>query len=148
LGIAVGLMFGLQGMFDSLVGNQLSASYLFVRSIGGYWLTIGLFGLLLLGILVSAYYPAFVLSAFRPILVLKGRFSTSKRGIALRRGLVIGQFGITVALMIGSFVVYRQIRFMNRQGLGVNINQVVMLPGPGLTNGDSTFDVKENAFFN
>ena len=145
--LAVGLMFLLQGMFNDLVGYRLSVSYLFVRSMGGYGLTIGLLGLLLLGIVVSAYYPAFVLSSFRPILVLKGRFSASKRGIALRKALVIGQFGITVALMIGSFVVYRQIRFMNRQELGVNINQVVVISAPGLTRDDSTFAGKENGFF-
>ena len=131
----------------TLVGYQLSVSYLFVRSMGGYGLTIGLLGLLLLGIVVSAYYPAFVLSSFRPILVLKGRFSASKKGIALRKALVIGQFGITVALMIGSFVVYRQIRFMNRQELGVNINQVLVINAPGLTKEDSTFAGKENGFF-
>jgi putative ABC transport system permease protein len=145
--LAIGLMFLFQGLFNELVGYQLSVSYLFVRSMGGYGLTIGLLGLLLLGIVVSAYYPAFVLSSFRPILVLKGRFSASKRGIALRKALVIGQFGITVALMIGSFVVYRQIRFMNRQELGVNINQVLVINAPGLTKDDSTFAGKENGFF-
>src|SRR6202012_2220322 len=136
LAIGVGLMFLFQGLFNTLVGYHLSVSYLFVRSMGGYGLTIGLLGLLLLGIFVSAYYPAFVLSSFRPILVLKGRFSASKRGIALRKVLVVGQFGITVALMIGSFIVYRQIRFMNRQELGVNINQVLVISAPALTNGD------------
>jgi putative ABC transport system permease protein len=145
--LAIGLMFLFQGLFNELVGYQLSVSYLFVRSMGGYGLTIGLLGLLLLGIVVSAYYPAFVLSSFRPILVLKGRFSASKKGIALRKALVIGQFGITVALMIGSFVVYRQIRFMNRQELGVNINQVLVVNAPGLTKDDSTFAGKENGFF-
>jgi putative ABC transport system permease protein len=145
--LAVGLMFLFQGMFNELVGYQLSVSYLFVRSMGGYGLTIGLLSLLLLGVVVSAYYPAFVLSSFRPILVLKGRFSASKRGIALRKALVVGQFGITVALMIGSFVVYRQIRFMNRQELGVNINQVLVINAPGLTKDDSTFAGKENGFF-
>jgi putative ABC transport system permease protein len=146
--IGVGLMFSLQGLFNTLVGYELSASYLFVRSMGGYGLTIGLLGLLLLGVVVSAYYPAFVLSSFRPILVLKGSFSASKRGIALRKALVIGQFGITVALMIGSFIVYRQIRFMNRQELGVNINQVLVISAPTLTKDDSTFTGKENGFFN
>ena len=145
--LAVALMFLLQGPFDDLVGYRLSVGYLFVRSMGGYGLTIGLLGLLLLGVVVSAYYPAFVLSSFRPILVLKGRFSASKRGIALRKGLVVGQFGITVALMIGSFVVYRQIRFMNRQELGVNINQVLVISAPSLTREDSTFAGKENGFF-
>src|ERR1700722_1174596 len=145
--LAVGLMFLLQGLFDDLVGYRLSVSYLFVRSMGGYGLTIGLLGLLTLGIFVSAYYPAFVLSSFRPILVLKGRFSASKRGIALRKALVIGQFGITVALMIGSFIVYRQIRFMNRQQLGVNINQVLVISAPALTKDDSLFTGKEDGFF-
>jgi putative ABC transport system permease protein len=145
--LAIGLMFLFQGLFNELVGYQLSVSYLFVRSMGGFGLTIGLLGLLLLGIVVSAYYPAFVLSSFRPILVLKGRFSASKKGIALRKALVIGQFGITVALMIGSFVVYRQIRFMNRQELGVNINQVLVINAPGLTKDDSTFAGRENSFF-
>jgi putative ABC transport system permease protein len=145
--LAVGLMFLLQGVFDSLVGYPLSVSYLFVRSMGGYGLTIGLLGILMLGIFISAYYPAFVMSSFRPILVLKGRFSASKKGIALRKALVIGQFGITVALMIGSFVVYRQIRFMNHQQLGVNINQVLVIGAPGLTPDDSTFAGKENSFF-
>ena len=145
--IGVGLMFLLQPLFNELVGHPLSVSYLLIRSIGGYSVTIGLLSLLLLGILVSAWYPAFVLSSFRPILVLKGRFSTSKKGIALRKALVIGQFGITVALMIGSFVVFRQIRYMNQQELGVNINQVLVMSAPALTNGDSTFTTRENTFF-
>ncbi len=143
----VGLMFLLQPLFNELVGHHLSVSYLLIRSMGGYSLPIGLLGLLVLGIFVSAYYPAFVLSSFRPILVLKGRFSASKKGIALRKALVIGQFGITVALMIGSFVVFRQIRYMNKQQLGVNINQVLVMNAPGLTKGDSTFTGRENSFF-
>jgi putative ABC transport system permease protein len=145
--IGVGLMFLFQPLFNQLIGHNLSVSYLLVRSIGGYSLTIGLLGILLLGIFVSAYYPAFVLSSFRPILVLKGRFSASKKGVALRKALVIGQFGITVALMIGSFVVYRQIQYMNKQALGVNINQVLVISSPALTNGDSTFIGKEDGFF-
>jgi putative ABC transport system permease protein len=145
--IAVGLMFLLQGLFNSLVGHELSVRYLFMRSQGGYVLTVCLLGLLLTGIFVSAFYPAFVLSSFRPIQVLKGRFSASKRGVVLRKALVVAQFTITVALMIGSFVVYRQIRFMNRQSLGLDINQVLAIGAPVLTPGDSTFMVKENSFF-
>ena len=136
-----------QPLFNSLVGHRLSLSYLLVKSLGGYSVTIGLAGLLLLGIFISAFYPAFVLSSFRPILVLKGRFSSSKKGIVLRKALVVGQFAITVALIIGSFIVYRQIRFMNRQELGLNINQVVVIDAPGLTNGDSSFTIRENSFF-
>jgi putative ABC transport system permease protein len=144
--LAFALLFLLQPLFNILVGHQLSFSYLFAKSLGGYAVTFGLLGLLLLGIFVSAFYPAFVLSSFRPILVLKGRFTSSKKGIVLRKGLVIGQFAITVTLIIGSFVVYRQILFMNSQELGLNINQVLVVSGPGLTPDDSTFLTRENSF--
>jgi putative ABC transport system permease protein len=144
--LAFALVFLLQSPFNSLVGHKLSFSYLLAKSLGGYAVTIGLLGLLLLGVFISAFYPAFVLSSFRPILVLKGKFTTSKKGIVLRKGLVIGQFAITVTLIIGSFVVYRQIRFMNQQELGLNINQVVVLSSPGLSPQDSSFFVRENSF--
>jgi putative ABC transport system permease protein len=128
------------------VGHKLSFSYLLEKSLGGYSVTIGLLTLLLLGIFISGFYPAFVLSSFRPIVVLKGRFSGSKKGIALRKALVVGQFAITVALIIGSFVVYRQIRFMNKQELGVNIDQMLIVKAPSLTHWDSTFISRENGF--
>ena len=144
--LAFALVLLLQTPFNSLVGHKLSFSYLLAKSLGGYAVTIGLLGLLLLGIFISAFYPAFVLSSFRPILVLKGKFTTSKKGIVLRKGLVIGQFAITVTLIIGSFVVYRQIRFMNQQELGLNINQVVVVSAPGLSPQDSSFFTRENSF--
>ncbi|HLZ87527.1 MAG TPA: FtsX-like permease family protein, partial [Puia sp.] len=87
-------------------------------------------------------------SSFRPILVLKGRFSASKGGILLRKGLVIGQFAITVALIIGSLVVYRQIRFMNKQELGMNIDQMLIVKPPSLTEWDSTFISRMNSMTN
>jgi putative ABC transport system permease protein len=144
--LAFSLLFLLQSPFNSLIGHKLSFFYLFAKSLSGYAVTIGLFGLLLLGVFISAFYPAFVLSSFRPILVLKGKFTTSKKGIVLRKGLVIGQFAITVILIIGSFVVYRQIRFMNRQELGLNIDQVLVVSAPALSSGDSSFLTRENSF--
>src|SRR6185437_620947 len=81
--LAIGFMFALQHAFNLLVGHKLSYTYLLQRSMGGYVITFGLLGLVLSGIFVSGFYPAFVLSSFRPILVLKGRFSASKGGIVL-----------------------------------------------------------------
>jgi putative ABC transport system permease protein len=144
--LAVLLLFVLQPAFNTLIGHQLSYEYLLQRSNSGYIITLGLLGLMLSGIFVSAFYPAFVLSSFRPILVLKGKFSSSKKGIVLRKALVVGQFAITVALIIGSLVIYRQIRFMNKQDLGMNIDHVLMLKPPMLTNFDSAFIDKENTF--
>jgi putative ABC transport system permease protein len=142
--LAVALVLLLQSPFNTLVGHDLSLSFLLMKSIGGYGVMIGLLLLLLAGIFISAFYPAFVLSSFRPILVLKGKFSASKKGIVLRKGLVIGQFAITVILIIGSFVVYRQIRYMNGQQLGMNMDQVLVLKAPELTNWDSTFISRED----
>lgn len=142
--LAVALVLLLQSPFDALVGHDLSISFLFMKSMGGYSVMIGLLLLLLAGIFISAFYPAFVLSSFRPILVLKGKFSASKKGIVLRKGLVVGQFAITVILIIGSFVVYRQIRYMNGQQLGMNMDQVMVVKAPELTNWDSTFISREN----
>ena len=143
--LGFGFMFLLQPAFNALIGHRLSFSWLLQRSFGGYSITFGLTALLLAGIFVSGFYPAFVLSSFRPILVLKGKFSASKSGSLLRKGLVIGQFAITVALIIGSLVVYRQIRFMNKQQLGMNIDHVLVVNPPSFTNWDSTFIGRMNS---
>ena len=142
--LALIFMILLQPLFNTLIGHQLSYRYLLEKSMGGYSVTIGLLVLLLTGIFVSGFYPAFILSSFRPILVLKGRFSTSKRSIALRKALVVGQFAITVLLIIGSIVVYKQIRYMNQQELGMNINRMLVVQPPYLANFDSSFMVHEN----
>jgi len=143
LGIA--FMFLLQPAFNALIDHHLSFTYLLQKSMGGYSITIGLLILVLTGIFVSGFYPAFVLSSFRPILVLKGKFSTSRGGVLLRKGLVIGQFGITVMLIIGSLVVYRQVRYMNSQELGMNIDRVLIVKPPVLTAWDSTFISRMNS---
>src|SRR6266496_4917484 len=132
--------------FNSLIKYNLSLSYLFQKGLSGYSITIALIGLIIAGILVSGFYPAFVLSSFKPILVLKGKYATSTKGIVLRKVLVVGQFAITVALIIGSFVVYKQIAFVNAQDLGMNISQMLIVRPPELTKWDSTFINRENSF--
>src|SRR6185295_1784348 len=114
--------------------------------LSGYSILIGLILLVVSGIIISGFYPAFVLSSFKPISVLKGKLSASKRGIAFRKGLVIGQFSITVALIIGSMIVIRQMRFMSHKELGFNMDQVLVVKPPVLTNWDSTFLNRANSF--
>jgi putative ABC transport system permease protein len=144
--LAIAVVTLVQRGFDNLIKYDLSLSYLFQKGLSGYSITIALIALIITGILVSGFYPAFVLSSFKPILVLKGKYTTSTKGIILRKALVVGQFAITVALIIGSFVVYKQIRFVNAQDLGMNISQMLIIRSPELTNWDSTFINRENTF--
>ncbi|MBS1502593.1 MAG: FtsX-like permease family protein, partial [Bacteroidetes bacterium] len=142
--IAVILAVLFQQVFNTLVNQQLSLAFLFQKGFGGYLISIGLVAVVLAGIFVSGFYPAFVLSSFRPILVLKGKYSSSKKGILLRRALVIGQFTITIVLITGAFIVYRQIKFMNNQKLGINIDQMMVINGPVFVKQDTTFVTRTN----
>src|SRR5688572_781743 len=128
--IALFLVNLVQDGFNRLVQHQLSLSYLFEKGLNGYSIILSLIAFIVAGIFVSGFYPSFVLSSFKPILVLKGKYTRSKKGILLRKVLVIGQFAVTIALIIGSFVVYRQLKFVNEQNLGMNISQILIIKGP------------------
>ncbi|QHT70439.1 FtsX-like permease family protein [Rhodocytophaga rosea] len=94
-------------------------------------------GMLVTGMFVSAFYPAFVLSSFKPIRVLKGNIITGNQGIWLRKSLVVFQFAASVTLIIGTLVVYQQLQFMRQQDLGLNVDQTLVLRAPQIR--DSTF---------
>ncbi len=146
LSIALILIALVQSSFNRLVERDLSLSYLFSQSVTGLDIKTIVIVSLIAGILISGFYPAFVLSSFKPILVLKGKYSQSGKGVFLRKLLVTTQFAATVALIIGSFVVYRQIRFVNNQDLGINLSKVLIVKPPILTDFDSSFISHENSF--
>jgi len=79
---------------------------------------LGLAGLVLATGLLAGAYPAVALSRFRPHAVLKGRFVARGEGAWLRRGLVVVQLSLTIALMAGTAVVYSQLDYMQNRNLG------------------------------
>ncbi|HEY9049014.1 MAG TPA: ABC transporter permease [Ohtaekwangia sp.] len=84
-------------------------------------------GLVLIVGIMAGLYPAFVLSSFKPILVLKGSFKNSASGIRLRKALVVLQFTISIALMVGTGIVYQQMRYIYTADLGYSRDQVITL---------------------
>ena len=87
-------------------------------------------GTVTIGVFLSGLYPSLVLSHFKPAVVLKGKYSSSKGGIMLRQGLVIIQFAISVVLIGSSMIVSQQVRFMKNQDPGVNIQQTLVVEAP------------------
>jgi len=89
-------------------------------------------GLLLLfaNCLLSGLYPAFALSAIKPVSALTRSFTNGLKGGALRKTLVVGQFTIAAVVLVASIVIYRQLRFMQDQDLGLDTEQMLVLRAP------------------
>lgn len=82
------------------------------------------------GSLVTGFYPALVLSSFKPVEVLKGRFKGKSEGVFLRKALVILQFATSVILIVGTLIVYEQMSFMQNQDLGYSTDQIMVVERP------------------
>lgn len=120
--LAIGLSALLLSLFNQLSGKIiLDGIFSQPQYIGILFLTALCIGLL------AGLYPALVLSSFQPIVVLKGRFATGAKGSLLRKGLVVAQFTISIALIIGTIIVYGQMKFMRTRDLGFNKEQEMII---------------------
>jgi len=135
--LAVLLTALLQGPFNGIVGGNLSP-WKVIASMDSKTLLV-VATVLVSGVLLSGFYPAFILSSYQPITVLKGKFQRSSRGSILRKGLVVFQFMASAALITGTLIVSRQLKYMNEADLGININNTVIVEPPNNTPWDSTF---------
>ncbi|MBC9909039.1 ABC transporter permease [Chitinophaga varians] len=120
--LALGIAWLLLPLFNQVAAKQITLS-LFSRP----WLGWILLALVLTVGLLAGSYPAFFLSAFRPVLVLKGTIASGFRNSMLRNGLVVFQFSISIFLMVGTLVIYNQLRFIRNKQLGFDRDQVLVL---------------------
>jgi putative ABC transport system permease protein len=86
------------------------------------------FVLLIVIALLSGAYPAFAITAFKPVSILKGNFKFSGRGIWLRQFLVVSQFSISVILVVGTIVILKQLDFIQNKKLGYSKDNTIVLP--------------------
>jgi putative ABC transport system permease protein len=119
--ISVLLVYALIPSFNNLTGKTIAFSLL-----GGNTLLF-LAGLILIVGLSAGFYPAFVLASFDPVEVLKGTLSPGSMSKRLRSVLVVFQYTVSIIIIIGSIVVYRQLNFMTRKDLGFDKENLIVL---------------------
>jgi putative ABC transport system permease protein len=125
VGLAAALMPVLAGIVDKNIAIDFSDPRLWMVMVG----------LLLAGSFVSGAYPALVLSSFKVSAVIKGE-SVSQGGFSLRKALVVFQFVASLVLIAGTFAVYRQLNFMRDEDKGLAIDQMLVIKGPNIMEGE------------
>ncbi|MBS1950602.1 MAG: acidobacterial duplicated orphan permease [Cytophagales bacterium] len=116
--------------------NSFSGKEIVLDPITNGYLIVFFFGITFFVGIVGGIYPAFFLSGFQPTSVLKGSFARNFKGQFLRKGLVVFQFAIAFVIMVGTYVVYSQLDFMQSKNLGFDREQTLILQLPKDSVGD------------
>ncbi len=130
--LAIIIVWATMSYFNDLSGKNLAITDLFKP---GYFALLLLLPLIV-GLLAGSY-PAFYLSSFKPISVLKGKLNEGFKKSSLRNVLVVFQFGTSIMLIVGTIIVYRQLNFIQTKKLGFNKDQVLVI--------NNTYALGENA---
>ncbi|WP_224998674.1 ABC transporter permease [Cesiribacter sp. SM1] len=135
--LALLIVFVSRPLFETISGQAISLQQIFtpgfVASMLGLTLVVGV---------VAAVYPALFLASYKPVRVLKGSLSKGSGGASLRKVLVVCQFSISLMLIVGTIIVYRQLNFMKNQQLGFEKEQVLVLPVRGASIADNNEQIK------
>jgi putative ABC transport system permease protein len=132
--LAVLAAWALLPLFNQLSGKELSLSLHIIA-----WLIPILLAIVLIVGVLAGSYPAFYLSAFQPISVLKGKIASGFKGSFFRNFLVVFQFSISIFLIIGTLVIYDQLHYIQEKDLGFNRNQVLIVKNVQVLENPKTF---------
>jgi putative ABC transport system permease protein len=113
--------------FNTIVGKNLTLHF-------GLNFTAGLLGIVLLTGLIAGSYPAFYISKFKPVTVLKGKLNNFAGEVWARKGLVIFQFSLSIILIVSVLVVYKQIQFIQTEKLGYSKDNIIIIGSEGILN--------------
>ncbi|WP_273703113.1 FtsX-like permease family protein, partial [Candidatus Accumulibacter vicinus] len=120
--LALGIVYTMLPFFNTLAGKELVFESLLSSK-----LLILLLGIVVLVGLMAGSYPAFYLTSFRVTEVLKGKVREGMKGGAVRSGLVVFQFAVSIFLIIATAVIFQQMRYVQNKNLGLNRNNVLVL---------------------
>jgi putative ABC transport system permease protein len=126
-------------IFNQLAGKSLHPDVLF----SGRFLPVLILLVLLVGCLAGSY-PAFYLSSFQPIQVLKGKIGAGFRSSWLRSSLVVFQFFISIGLIVSTLVIYRQLHYIRNKEVGFNRDQVLVIHDTWPLGRDGTTNLRSN----
>lgn len=123
--LALALSSVLLPVLQQLVGATISFTMLNDRV---FWMAF--FLTVSFGTVLSGLYPAFVLTSFQPVNLIKsGGFNPTSKW-SLRKGLIVFQFFVSVLLIAGTYLVYQQVLFMKKQDLGMDAEEILVIDGP------------------
>jgi len=137
--LALGIAILLLPMFNQLAGKSLHPGALF----SGRFLPILLLLVLLVGCFAGSY-PAFYLSSFQPIQVLKGKMAAGFKSSWLRNSLVVFQFFISIGLIVSTLVIYRQLHYIRNKEVGFNRDQVLVIHNTWSLGPDGTTNLRKD----
>jgi len=123
MGISIILIAQIIPLYNSIFNEKLV-----FFSLNNLYLFIGLLGITLVIGLFAGLYPAFYLSNFKPIEVLKGSSASGNAKLTFRRNMVVVQFVISVTLIVGTITIYQQMQYIQNQPLGFDKENVVLIP--------------------
>ena len=108
------------------VFNEISGKQLVIPSTSISFWAIGLGSVLFIGLLAGTY-PAFFLSAFKPVSVLKGKVALGSKSGMIRSLLVIFQFSISIILVVGTFTIFKQLNYIQDKKIGFDKDQIIIV---------------------
>jgi putative ABC transport system permease protein len=135
--ISIVIVYAVLPLFNDVATKQMTTKSLFTP----YILPLLIVLPFIVGLMAGSY-PAFYLSAFKPIEILKGKLKLGSKGGSLRSVLVVFQFAVSIVLIVGTIVVYEQLNYIQTKNLGYNKNQILVI------NGISSLNKNVDAFKN
>lgn len=122
LALSLALIYFTLPTFNTLAGKQLPFAHVLQAPV-----LLSLLGIVFVTGVLGGSYPAFYLSAFNPLSVLKGKLASRGGSSLLRRGLVVVQFGLSITMLICTLIVFDQLKFLRNKDLGFNKANVIRM---------------------